>query len=331
MNPPPVPPVANPPATSSAEPAASTSVPTESMERDLTAEDLGTRPRSRVGPLLLFFATCFFTYAAGCYEWRGNFFGTDYSGAWNPEFVFNRLALNWRDGLLYMGSVMTILICHEMGHFLMTVRYRVPASYPIFLPMPMMLTGTLGAVIGMEGLRANRKQLFDIGIAGPLAGLIPTVAFVWIGVRVAAQETPNPGEPMLGIPLLLQWMFSIVRPDLIGKNIGENPYLMAGWVGMLITGLNMMPISQLDGGHTIYALFLQRAHGLARAFLLLAMAAVVIYGLYTWTIMLVLVTLMGVDHPPTSNDNMPLGLIRTTIGLLSLAIPVLCFTPVPIS
>jgi membrane-associated protease RseP (regulator of RpoE activity) len=183
----------------------------------------------------------------------------------------------------------------------------------------------------MEGSRANRRQLFDIGLAGPLAGLVPTVMLVWIGIKTAGPGVTNPAMPHFGHPVLAQFLVQWLRPDDLPAQINlMNPIYMAGWVGMFITGLNMMPISQLDGGHTIYALFLKRGHYVARAFLLTAIALVVCYGLYQWTLMLVLVTLLGVDHPPTSNDNMSLGAGRTVLGLFSLAIPVLCFTPYPI-
>ena len=103
---------------------------------------------------------------------------------------------------------------------------------------------------------------------------------------------------------------------------------MAGWVGMLITGLNMLPISQLDGGHVIYGLFGRNARMVARTFLIAAILFVVIGEQYNWTVMLVLVILLGVDHPPTRDDDVPLGFWRSVIGLASLAIPILCFTPV---
>jgi len=106
-----------------------------------------------------------------------------------------------------------------------------------------------------------------------------------------------------------------------------NPYFMAGWVGMLITGLNMLPISQLDGGHTIYALFLDRAHTLAQWFVSLAIFYIVINldQAVMWTPMLVLVIFMGIHHPPTANDHVRLGPVRWIIGLTSLVIPLLCF------
>jgi membrane-associated protease RseP (regulator of RpoE activity) len=111
------------------------------------------------------------------------------------------------------------------------------------------------------------------------------------------------------------------------SQLWDNPYFMAGWVGMLITGLNMLPISQLDGGHTMYALFLDRAHTFARWFISFAILYVVINldEAVLWTPMLLLVIFLGIHHPPTKDDSVPLGPLRWTIGLASLAIPVLCF------
>ena len=141
-------------------------------------------PRIRrrvVLPALLFVAACVTTFAAGVYGWQ--------IAILDDRFLELACA-NWRQGVEYMVAVMAILLAHEMGHFLMTVRDRVPASYPIFLPIPMMLTGTMGAVIGMDGRKADRKQLFDIGIAGPLAGLVLTVPLIWIGIRTAKPMPP---------------------------------------------------------------------------------------------------------------------------------------------
>jgi membrane-associated protease RseP (regulator of RpoE activity) len=331
MNPPPVPLASDPSAVTSSGTSPLATAETVPPDERLTDEHLRSPRRSRLAPLLLFFATCFFTYAAGCYSWSTTLIGLDPTGAWNPSYAIDQLTRNWRIGLTYMAGVMIVLIFHEMGHFLMTVRYRIPASFPIFLPLPFMFTGTMGAVIGMEGSRANRRQLFDIGLAGPLAGLVPTVILVWIGIKYADPNASNHVAPHFGDPLLAKFLLHWLRPTLPPGAHLANPIYMAGWVGMFITGLNMMPLSQLDGGHTIYALFLKRAHYIARAFLLAAMAIVVCYGLYNWTLMLVLVTLIGVDHPPTSDDKMSLGFVRTVIGLVSLAIPVLCFTPYPIA
>ena len=219
-----------------------------------------------------------------------------------------------------------------MGHFLQTVKHRIAASYPLCIPIPFNAIGTMGAVIGMDGMKADRRQIFDIGIAGPLAGLVVAVPVLWWGIlELDLRRIPRPGEFQLYLPVLGQWMLERAHPEWAGREwIGLsqlNAFFMAGWVGMLITGLNMLPISQLDGGHTIYALFLDRAHTLARWFVSLSIFYVIvnINHAVMWTPMLILVILMGVHHPPTANDNVPLGPTRWAIGLASLAIPFLCF------
>jgi len=291
--------------------------------RELTAADL-PEPRSRriFLPVFLFLATCGSTFFAGSLHW-------------NPAIYLENgqarslLSSNWQQGLIYMAAVVGILLTHEMGHFLQAIRYQVPASLPYFIPVPILMTGTMGAVIGMEGSRADRKQLFDIGISGPWAGLIAALPIIWFGIK-SATVVPPTAEIQLGDPLIFKLLAGWLRPDipagaLLDKN---NPLLMAGWVGMLITGLNMLPVSQLDGGHVIYGLFGRNARLVARCFLVTAILFVVFGENYNWTVMLVLVILLGVDHPPTRDDNVPLGFWRTVFGLISLGIPVLCFTPV---
>jgi membrane-associated protease RseP (regulator of RpoE activity) len=291
--------------------------------RDLAPADLES-PRGRrvLLPVFLFVATCVSTFFAGALDW-------------NPAFYLESsqasrvVTANWTQGWIYMAAVIGILLTHEMGHFLQTVRYGVPASLPFFIPVPMLMTGTMGAVIGMEGSRADRKQLFDIGLSGPLAGLIVSLPIIWFGIKNATVAVPNGGFE-LGDPLIFKLLRDYLRPDLPADGIlnKNNALLMAGWVGMLITGLNMLPVSQLDGGHVIYGLFGRKAHLVARAFLVAAILFVVLGQHYNWTVMLVLVILLGVDHPPTRDDNARLGPVRTAVGFASLAIPVLCFTPV---
>jgi membrane-associated protease RseP (regulator of RpoE activity) len=292
--------------------------------RDLSAEDLRSPRRRRIVlPVFLFAATCFSTFLAGALDWNPGYYLE--SSRQSDQL----LAANWRQGLIYMAAVIGILLTHEMGHFLQAVRYGVPASLPYFIPVPVLMTGTMGAVIGMEGSRADRKQLFDIGLSGPVAGLIVALPIIWFGIKTATAMSPT-AEFQLGDPLIFKLMASYLRPDIPDNALlnKHNPLLMAGWVGMLITGLNMLPISQLDGGHVIYGLFGRRAHLVARAFLVVAIAFIVLGDHYNWTLMLVLVILLGVDHPATRDDDVPLGFWRRAIGLLSLGIPVLCFTPV---
>lgn len=225
------------------------------VERELSASDFESSRRSRrvFLPVFLFVATCLSTFIAGALDWDP---GTHVL----HETVGQRIAENWQQGLIYAAAVIGILLTHEMGHFIQTVRYGVPASLPFFIPIPFLPTGTMGAVIGMEGSRADRKQLFDIGISGPWAGLIVALPIIWFGIQ-QAEVMKDGAEVMLGDPLIFKLMASYLKPGIspdaiLNKN---NPLLMAGWVGMLITGLNMLPVSQLDGGHVIYGLFGRRA------------------------------------------------------------------------
>jgi hypothetical protein len=147
-----------------------------------------------------------------------------------------------------------------------------------------------------------------------------------------ADFAPGGGGIIWHDPLLVKWLIQWLRPDVpAGRELVLNPWLRAGWVGMLITGLNMMPVSQLDGGHVTYALFGRGAHTIASAFMILAVAGIVYTGMYPWMGMLFLVWLIGINHPPTADDDAPLGPVRWCLGFASLAIPILCFPPLGIS
>jgi membrane-associated protease RseP (regulator of RpoE activity) len=242
---------------------------------------------------------------------------------------------NWPSGLKYMASIMAILLLHEMGHFIQAVRHRIPASLPFFIPMPVGPIGTMGAVIGMEGMKADRRQLFDIGVSGPLAGLVLAVPLIWIGidqakivdspVQVVNREPEVIYFPSWGVVKMIEYL----KPELkAGQGLEDNPFLVAGWVGMLITGLNMMPVSQLDGGHVIYSLFGRRwAHLIAKAFVVVAILYIVMSDTTMWLLMLVLVIFIGPTHPPTADDSAELSWLQKIVGVASLAIPFLCFPP----
>ena len=268
---------------------------------------------------LLYLLTCLTTFAAGAVGWQPLMLGFDDVAA--------DIAANWPRGLAYTAAVMAVLTAHEAGHFIAARLHGIPATLPFFIPVPVLLTGTLGAVIGMEGGRANRRQLFDIAIAGPLAGLVVAVPILAWGMIGGTVDGENP----FALAPLARWVQTAVRPDLpSGAEVAPNALFMAGWVGMLVTGLNMIPISQLDGGHVCRAVFGRRGDWVARGVLLAAMAAVVVFGRYNWVVMLVLVTLMGVDHPPIRDDGTPLGPVRTALGLVALLIPVITFMPEPL-
>jgi len=296
---------------------------------ELKVSDLHFRPQRRtLLPIVLFLATCASTFWVGVTEWQPleEVYLGSYAAMWRT------IRSNWPVGLQYMVAVVGILLTHEMGHFLQTVKNRIPASYPLCIPIPFNAIGTMGAVIGMDGMRADRRQIFDIGIAGPLAGLVVAIPVFWFGiVDLDLSRAPLAGEFQVYLPWIGQWMLERAHPEWAGRDwiaLSQfNAYFMAGWVGMLITGLNMLPVSQLDGGHTTYALFLGRAHTIARWFISLTIFYVVanLDDAVLWTPMLILVIMMGIHHPATANDHVKLGPVRWAIGLASLMIPVLCF------
>ncbi|MES1213745.1 MAG: site-2 protease family protein [Singulisphaera sp.] len=310
--------------------------PTYSQIPPLPPRRFGAPPRRVLLPVLLFAATCLTTFWAGSspsvqimrHEFVNRVF-PNFGGGADGIVLIGR----WHDGLVYMLAVMGILLAHEMGHFLQALRYGVPASLPFFIPMPLTPLGTMGAVIGMQGSEADRKELFDIGLTGPLAGLLVALPITWIGIQ---QAQPFPMNVQAGLlyqdPLLFKVLMQKLHPELLpGQELTMNPLLMAGWVGMLITGLNMLPISQLDGGHVSYALFGKGSFWIARGVVAAAVCFIFFAEVYGWMVMLLLVTMIGIQHPPTANDRVELGWGRRILGLASLAIPVLCLAPNPIS
>ena len=283
---------------------------------------LGSRRPSRRPQLLLYLLTCLTTFAAGAAGWEPLLLGLD------DAEVAAAVAAHWGRGILYMAAVMMVLTAHEAGHFIAARIHRIPATLPFFIPMPVLLTGTLGAVIGMEGSRANRRELFDIAVAGPLAGLVVALPLLTLGLMEGTAGASNP----FALAPLAAWIQGFVRPDLpAGTTVAPNALFMAGWVGLLVTGLNMLPVSQLDGGHICYAVFGPRwGNWVARAALIASILAVIVTGRTNWVALVVIVTFLGVDHPPIREEREPIGPLRTALGLAMFAIPVLTFMPEPL-
>ncbi len=235
-------------------------------------------------------------------------------------------------GLSYALPVMGILLCHELGHYIQARRYHVPASLPYFIPMPLGPIGTMGAVIGMRGHMGNRKALYDIGISGPLAGLVPTMICCLVGLSWSYVGVVPRGSQVLqfGEPLLFQWMTRLYFGPLSAEQtVFVHPLAFAGWVGMFITALNLIPIGQLDGGHVLYALLREKARIVAWTLMIAAFAGVILAGRYEWSLMLLLLMMIGPSHPATANDHVPLGTGRIILGWLTLAFVVIGFTPTP--
>jgi membrane-associated protease RseP (regulator of RpoE activity) len=252
------------------------------------------------------------------------------------EFLSLTKAGQWRlieNGLIYSGSLLLILGFHEMGHYLQARRYGIPASFPYFIPMPFSPFGTMGAVIIQGDHAGNRKTLFDIAVSGPLAGLIVALPLLYVALA-QTNSFPVP-EKYSGIsygdPIILRWMFeSIHGPIPPGHDIALTPLLFAAWVGIFITALNLIPVGQLDGGHILYALLRRRAYPVAMACLGLALGYMIYQKSHTYALLVVLLFLMGPFHPPTGNDEAPLGWPRILLGWLTLAFIIVGFTPDPI-
>lgn len=298
-------------------------------------EEFRRHKRLKLIPAVLFVLTLCSTFFVGVCEWNPN---AVLEGLLNPSQPSPLLGLrklvldNWQLGLTYMFCVVLILLLHELGHFVYTLIYRVPASFPIFLPFPLNPIGTMGAVIAMHGMAANRRQIFDIGLAGPLAGLVAAVPIAYWGVGQLDLTTQALGGIGFRMPLLMQWFAWLW--DVPGFEPGKsvwlsqlNPLFVAGWVGMLITGFNMMPIGQLDGGHVTYTLFGKGANSIAQLTITLIIAFMVYHQNYLLLVMVTLLLMVGTEHPPTRDENVKLDPFRYGLGLLSLAIPVLCFPP----
>lgn len=235
-------------------------------------------------------------------------------------------------GIVYSAGIMLILTSHELGHFFQALRYRVPASFPFFIPIPAKPLGTMGAVIAMGGRIPNRKALFDIGISGPLAGLVPTLIACVVGLKYSRLVVfvGRPQVDLLGEPLLFKFMiYCIFGPLQENQDVALHPIAFAGWVGMFITALNLFPIGQLDGGHVLYAILRRRSYPIAGGLLALALVGIVVTSNWNWIPMIALLAFFGPFHPPTADDEAPLGIGRTILGWLTLCFVVIGFTPTP--
>lgn len=233
--------------------------------------------------------------------------------------------------LWYSGGLMSILLFHETGHYLAAKYHRVSASLPYFIPMPLPPFGTMGAVIKMDGHIPNRRALMDVGVAGPFAGLAVAIPTIFFGLRFS-QIIPLEKTAGNTISLGDSMLFSILTrlslgplPD--GQDILLHPLAYAGWVGLLITAINLLPVGQLDGGHILYALFHRKSRYVAWI-LYGIFLYVCLFHYFGWFLLLVLLAIFR-KHPPTMADSIPLDPKRKIAGVLALILFVLAFTPVP--
>ncbi len=235
-------------------------------------------------------------------------------------------------GPAYSATIVLILLGHEMGHYFMSRRYGVRATLPYFLPFPFSPFGTLGAVIRMESTVSSRKTLFDTGVAGPFTSLFLSIPAIMIGLRfseVIPSSQVKEGTIRLGDPLL----FSLIQRLVMGE-VSENydvllhPIGYAGWVGLFVTALNLLPVGQLDGGHIAYALFGRRSR-IIFFIAIVVMAFITIFYNPGWLLLLVLFILFGFRHPAPLDDQTPLDGKRKLMGGMAFLFFFLSFTPSP--
>lgn len=234
-------------------------------------------------------------------------------------------------GAVYSASVMTILLAHEMGHYFMSRRYGIPATLPYFIPFPLSPFGTFGAIIKMKGIIINKKALFDIGIAGPLSGFIIAIPFIIFGIKMSSIQlvTKEMVFLQLGDPLL----FKILQKFLIGDipdgyNLVLHPLAYAGWVGLFVTALNLLPVGQLDGGHIIYAVFGDKSKWIFAVSITL-LAVLTIFYSPSWLTLVILLLIFGMRHPEPFDMETELDGKRKLLALVIFLIFLLSFTPSP--
>jgi membrane-associated protease RseP (regulator of RpoE activity) len=278
------------------------------------------RPRSRLGlHVVLFAATCLTALIAGALH----------TGA---DIINNPVELV--AGLPYAVPLMAILMCHEFGHYVLARAHGVEATLPFFIPAPpIFFIGTFGAFIRMRSLPRDRRALFDVGASGPWAGMVIAIPTVMIGLSLSEFMPFDDsfqgwifGDSMLFSGL--QWLIVGDPPE--GMALALHPVAIAGWVGFLVTALNLMPLGQLDGGHVVYAWvgpFWHKwiARGMLTTLLVLGFA-----GSMSWLVWAALVSFIGLRHPPLADPHTALGRPRLWAARLTAVLFLLTFMPDPI-
>jgi membrane-associated protease RseP (regulator of RpoE activity) len=272
----------------------------------------------------LFLATLLTTWLVGLDHYAA--FLSGFSGQ-TPEF-------SWWNGFWYAGGVLGILGAHEFGHYFMCRRYGVDATLPYFIPAPT-LAGTFGAVIRIRDGFPTRAALFDIGVAGPIAGFVVLVPVLLVGMSWSnVVKVPDQFEGMiLGTPVafdLAARMFFDKVPA--GYSLNIHPLVFAAWFGMLATALNLLPFGQLDGGHLMYALIGRRSVWVSYVTVAVAIG-LTIYSM-SWAVltimMLVMMLVFGTRHPTVWNEYEALDWKRVVVFLIAVAMLALCFTSAPV-
>jgi len=302
--------------------------PTVNKERDMVSlialPVVFDHPRSRWSiNLILFIATILSTL----------FVGASYA-AETTEQVWQI----WR-GWPFAVSILLILGAHELGHYFAARHHNVPVTLPYFIPMPLSLFGTLGAFIRLQGPVSTRRALFDVGAAGPLAGLFFALPILFFGLATSDVGPITPGGIYEGNSILYALAKLAVFGRLLpanGLDVHLNQVAWAGWVGLFVTGLNLIPVGQLDGGHVAYSLLGERAKGLFWPSIV-GLALIVVYswlqGAFTgtWLLWIFLLLSFGRVHARPLEDISELDPRRRVLAIITLALFFLTFVPFPLS
>lgn len=238
------------------------------------------------------------------------------------------------EGLPFSAALLFILLSHEMGHYLVSRRHHIDATLPYFIPAPTFI-GTFGAFIKMRSPVKDKRVLLDVGAAGPLAGIIVTIPILIIGLKlseVKIVETSLEGGFILGSSLILSFLTKVILGNLPDNyHIIIHPLGFAGWIGLLVTSLNLIPFGQLDGGHIAYAVFGKKTEIISKI-VLIALLGLGIWGSRTWLVWaIILLVMLGAKHPPPLDNDVPLDGRRKAISVITLFVFILTFIPVPFS
>jgi len=247
----------------------------------------------------------------------------------------------WASGLAFSLPLLAILLAHELGHYVTARRYQLDVSPPYFIPVPLFpsFVGTMGAFIRLRTVVSDRRQLFDVGVAGPIAGFVVALPLLVVGLVLGRPLAPDPAVPGMFLRIgqgtialgdsPLTW---VLRRLVVGPLPGVplHPLAFAAWVGMFVTMLNLLPLAQLDGGHLLYAVFPGWHEWVARAFLLLtAVMGAWWWGWWVWVLLVLGLSRGRLGHPPVLNSNRPLPPSRRRLAWGALLLFLVTFTPVP--
>lgn len=276
-----------------------------------------TKKRGYILPLILFIVTVFSTIFAGALQ----------QGA---DPIHNPISLI--EGVPFSFTLLLILGTHEFSHYFASRRHGVSVTLPYFIPSPFPPVGTFGAFIKMKSPISTKEALIDIGISGPVGGFIVSIIAVMVGLNLSTVVSVGAYEGVkLGSPLIFEWLSRIiVGAPKEGYDILLHPVAFAGWIGFFVTSLNLLPIGQLDGGHIAYAILGERQR-IVSIVMVPVLLALGFFGWRGWFVWAILVSMLGIRHPPIIDPGIPIDKRHRLLGLAALVMFAITFIPIPFS